>query len=220
MNNFPQKSEKCFLCGSTENLTRDHIPPENLFKPPLPTNLITVPSCLECNGSYSLDEEYFRACVATQGYWHPIGEWIWENKVIGSTFHRSPTLKKAIASTYTTVPIQTPSGLYAGEQGALLYRADRLQRVVEKICRGLYTHHHPEVDLTDVLVEVNMTRINDGLKNILPLFKRESIGGDTFIYWRGIHEEDARQSIWFFLFYTQTLFTVCTRRKLSNGHGA
>lgn len=219
MINFQEGSEKCFLCGSTQNLTRDHVPPANLFKPPLPTDIITVPSCLTCNGSYSLDEEYFRACVATQGYWNPIGEWIWDNKVVGSTFHRSPALKKTITSTYVNVPVRTPSGLYLGEQGALHYRVDRLQRVIEKICRGLFTHHHPEVDLSDVLFEVNMTRISGDIKSILQLLKRDSIGGDTFVYWRGIGEEDPRQSLWFFLFYTQTLFTATTKGKQSNGDG-
>ena len=213
-------SEKCFLCGSTEDLTRDHIPPANLFKPPLPTDLITVTCCRKCNGSYSLDEEYFRACVATQGYWHPIGQWIWENKVVASTFHRSPALKRSLASTYTVVPVHTPGGLYIGQHGALLYRVDRLQRVVEKICRGLFAHHHPQVDLRNVLFDVNLTQIADNLKSILPLFVRTSIGGDTFVYWRGLASDDARHSLWFFLFYTQTLFTVSTRAAPEKGHAA
>src|SRR5258708_16068040 len=145
-----KQTEKCFLCGSAEHLTRGHVPAENLFKPPLPTNMVTLPECRPCNESYSLDEEYFRACVATQGTWSETGSWIWENKVINSSFRRSPKLRKAITANMFSVPVHTPAGVYLGQQGGVGYRVDRTERVVKKICRGLYTHHRPMLDTNNL----------------------------------------------------------------------
>jgi hypothetical protein len=51
----------CAICGKPcETTTRDHIPPKGLFGKPLPDNLLTVPSCQQCNQEASGDDEYFR----------------------------------------------------------------------------------------------------------------------------------------------------------------
>src|SRR5262245_822652 len=53
----------CVYCGKLRKLTRDHIPPKNLFPRPRP-RLITVPCCTPCNEEASKDDEYFRLMVA------------------------------------------------------------------------------------------------------------------------------------------------------------
>ncbi len=51
---------QCAFCGSfPEN--RDHVPSKILLDKPYPENLPVVPSCIECNNGFSLDEVYF-AC--------------------------------------------------------------------------------------------------------------------------------------------------------------
>jgi 5-methylcytosine-specific restriction endonuclease McrA len=59
------KQKSCAYCHATDDLTDDHIPPQNLFPKPRPSNLnlITVPACRKCNGSASKDDEYFRYCL-------------------------------------------------------------------------------------------------------------------------------------------------------------
>src|SRR5947209_12050685 len=50
----------CAICGKlVEKVTNDHIPPKSMFGTK-PSNLITVPSCPDCNGGSSADDEYFR----------------------------------------------------------------------------------------------------------------------------------------------------------------
>src|SRR5947209_11672359 len=50
----------CAICGrEVERVTNDHIPPKSMFGTK-PSNLITVPACLDCNGGSSADDEYFR----------------------------------------------------------------------------------------------------------------------------------------------------------------
>ena len=53
---------RCSYClrGAT---TRDHVVPRCLLEKPYPPNLLTIPSCRECNTGFKQDEEY--GCVAT-----------------------------------------------------------------------------------------------------------------------------------------------------------
>ena len=72
-----RQSEICISCGIRPNESSDHTPSKGLFPKPAPSNLITVPSCDQCNKAFSKDEEYFRAVlvysqhgqVAPQGTW-------------------------------------------------------------------------------------------------------------------------------------------------------
>ena len=52
---------QCAYCGNFPD-TRDHVPSKILLEKPFPENIPVVPSCLECNNGFSLDEEYF-ACL-------------------------------------------------------------------------------------------------------------------------------------------------------------
>ena len=51
----------CIYCGGMEE-TRDHVPSRVFLDKPYPTNLPVVPACINCNNSFSSDEEYV-ACL-------------------------------------------------------------------------------------------------------------------------------------------------------------
>ena len=55
---------KCIFCGKTAT-TKEHIPAKHLFKGKPDKDLITVPSCEECNKGFQKDEEFFRQFWAT-----------------------------------------------------------------------------------------------------------------------------------------------------------
>jgi len=205
-----KKKKKCFLCGSNKDLTREHIPPKNLFRPPLPTDLITVPSCKKCNKSYDLDDEYFRVFVAGQGYNDEIGKWIWGHKVINSSLKRSPALNAELVKNITPIDSYSSGGIYLGKKEGIFFEVNRVNRIIEKICRGLFTHHHPEIDISGMNCDINRINIDKEKLQILSSLKRESIGGDTFIYWRGFDNQGSCKSFWAFLFYTSTMFIVST----------
>lgn len=205
--------KKCYLCGSSEDLERDHIPPECIFKKPLPQNLITVPICHRCHKSYSKDDEYFRAFLAGRAYNNDIGRWIWDNKVVKSTLKRSPALANSFIKTSINVDLNTPQGLYIGKRKAFTFNAVRIIRIIDKICRGLFYYHQLGVDLDDVNIKANLIKPKDTLRDILIQYQRTSIGDDAFIFWRRFDRKDMRNSDWFFMFYTSTLFCVTTRIK-------
>jgi hypothetical protein len=94
-----KRAAECYLCGATEDLTRDHVPPANLFPEPRPNNLITVPCCRSCNQSYSLDDEAMRVWLAAAATRSASGEQIWRERVVGRTFRRSPALRASFAQT-------------------------------------------------------------------------------------------------------------------------
>jgi len=82
--------QQCTYCGRTGELTRDHIPPKNLFPKPRPSNLITVPCCETCNASFSRDDEHFRTIVACteETAQHPEAQKLWEQRIL-SQLHRT-----------------------------------------------------------------------------------------------------------------------------------
>src|ERR1035438_2927575 len=98
--------DKCYLCGSEKDLTRDHVPPKNLFRKPLPSNLITVSCCKRCNGGFSKMEEQLRILVSAGINRSTDGEWIWKNKVLESSFRRSPALKNQVRKNLATGKIK------------------------------------------------------------------------------------------------------------------
>jgi len=59
----------CVYCGNNAD-TKDHAPPRSLLLPPLPSNLITLPSCQKCNNGFSFDENIVRAFLSLIGA-HP-----------------------------------------------------------------------------------------------------------------------------------------------------
>lgn len=53
---------RCCYCGRIAPTTRDHIPPKSFFATK-PDNLITVPSCWDCNNAASHDDEIARTII-------------------------------------------------------------------------------------------------------------------------------------------------------------
>lgn len=201
----------CFLCGSTENLTDDHIPPKCIFAPPRPTNLITVRACFTCNNSFKLDDEYFRVAIAAQGYWSKSGRRIWEEKVVGSTFVRSPALRKVLTDSIIPIPLDRRSEHFPEAEEGIHFDRGRINRVLNKVLRGLYRHHYPTIDLgAEITTEFEMIAPSAEACELLNVLKREDIGGDSFRYWRGLSKDDLRVSIWAFSFYDRTYFRAIT----------
>ena len=79
-----RKNTKCIYCEENLGLTRDHIPPKELFPNPRPSNLITVPCCERCRSEQSLDDEYFITIVANSGrsQYHPAANKLWNDKIL------------------------------------------------------------------------------------------------------------------------------------------
>lgn len=143
-----RKTEQCALCGETRPVTREHVPPKNLFLAPRPRNTITVPVCEPCNHNYHLDDEYFRVYVAAGA--HPgTRHWrLWKEKVVGSSFARGGGLKARLNDDraflqehHKREPLRTFDDEVVADEWvpfAQPFNASRIKAVVEKIVRCLH----------------------------------------------------------------------------------
>jgi hypothetical protein len=129
---------ECYLCNATAT-TREHVPSRGFFDN-VPANIITVPACTACNGSFAKDEEYFRTVVAMQCFAaSAVARRVWTGPVIRSLWRRGyEGLRKRLVRHLITVEIWNEQ-----EQGhvnlpGMAVEGGRAARVVRKIIRGLY----------------------------------------------------------------------------------
>jgi hypothetical protein len=134
----------CYLCRSTENLTRDHVPPENLFPKPKPSNLITVPCCNACNKSFGKLDEQFRAFMSTPVNVSATGKAVMRDKVFGGSLKRSSALKKQIAKDVFKGTLMTELGLVT----VPLITMNRavFDPFFTRLTKGLLATFYPDVD--------------------------------------------------------------------------
>jgi len=131
--------QPCAYCGSTSDLTRDHIPPKNLFNKPRP-QLITVSACRDCNARFRLDDDYFWLTLASRK------ETENNDEATRASFRAIKNLVRPEAAGFRAsfiaavqpVSIRTAAGLYVGDTLAYDVAFARLNRVAARITRGLF----------------------------------------------------------------------------------
>jgi len=201
-----KRIRKCYLCGSTENLTRDHIPPLCMFRPPLPANLITVPCCHLCNQSLKLDDEALMIFASGHHAVSKDGMWIWKNKAL-SSLCRSPKLRANVRKALFEVPVLENQKITT--RSAVTLAVSRVERVLIRMTKGLMLHFYPDVSYLDLTYEVEMVlptqEIVDGLYQT---FCYDERGGGTFRFWRGLAAEDRREGVWVYVFFDGMAFYV------------
>jgi hypothetical protein len=132
----------CTYCGEVRELTRDHVPPKGLFSRPRPSNLITVPACVECNRGASKDEEYCRLTLSLRAETanNPAAQRV-STEAVRSLFRGNNVgFLTSFASTLREVVVRTPQGLILGTAGTYEMDYGRVHRVLAKTIRGLYRH--------------------------------------------------------------------------------
>jgi hypothetical protein len=132
--------QACVYCGSTTEITRDHIPPQNLFNKPRPNNLITVPACIECNKGFEVDDEYFWLTLASRAEAAENPDALPASLRAIKHLSRPEAMKfrSAFLKTLQAVELVTPSGLFLRRGLAYGVSFVRLNRVAARITRGLY----------------------------------------------------------------------------------
>ena len=208
----------CALCGKTLQVTREHVPPKNLYLPPRPENTITVPVCEPCNHGYHLDDEYFRVYVAAGAKPNTRLWRLWKEKVVGSSFVRGGGLKgrlnddqdKVIRHHLTVEPLRTFDDKTLGNEWLPLvqpFSASRINAVVKKIVRCLHfslfatplsKHARLEVDtrpLTPADLRLLFSQRTGAVGDFEEfVFRRESTGDSSYR--------------WLMAFYELHMFTV------------
>jgi hypothetical protein len=229
MSNLPRDFPRnmCAYCGSSANLTDDHVPPKNLFEKPRPSNLISVPACSKCHSQTPKDDEYFRIkiCLRDDTGGHPDVRANWDSIFRSLRRQQAAGLRSLVLGDIRHVQLQTPAGLHIGRRLAYDVDMNRIRRVVERTVRGLYfaESHSPlglgnevriysnediETQPSDILEELKETIIAP-IMTIMP----KVIGDSVFLYRHQIMNDNPMFSVWAVSFYKQVPFLAITGPK-------
>ena len=201
----------CYLCGAREKLTKDHVPPKNLFPLPRPKNLITVPCCERCNSGFSKADERFRVYVSTPINSSESGKWILREKVFGSTFIRSPALKRQFRSDVSLARIRTPYGIeYVS---VISFDKQLFAPVLVRITKGLLAAFHSSYDYRSD--EFNVSQVSQfagtgqGFESLRRMLICDERGDKVFGFCRRVTEVGEKMAgIWIYRFYDSAMFIV------------
>jgi hypothetical protein len=225
MSHSRAKVSECAFCGATENVTDDHVPPKCLFAKPKPSNLITVPSCRNCNAGSGQDDTYFRDTLI---FWdatrdHPVSQKLLPT-VIGSL--RRPEQEAytcGIVGRLRRVSGYTTGGIRLQNQEALQFDPSRLNRTAVKIVKGLHYHEFGKrlSDRCSALAfclhsekDARLDSIAQKACGVAMSGHKKVIGNGVFTYWYSHEpEKHSERTVWLLLFYERVPFFGLTGPK-------
>ncbi len=212
----------CIYCGRPGKTTKDHVVAKSLFRRPLPSNMVTVPACLECNREKGKLDEYFRDVLTADIVCsdNPVVKDIVTGPVRRWMGTRRSLLGRDFLTDGRFVPVQTAGGIYLGHHAAAPLDWNRVTSVCSMIVRGLHFHHtkrrFPDETSFRVLRESSP-------ENVSRLIKRFSARQDTngvfgigegvfeYVFVVDLHEHSA--SVWLLRFYGSYDISVITLPK-------
>ena len=189
--------------------TKEHVVPSCLYPEEPKVKLLTVPACWDCNNALAKDEEYFHTVLIDRDAWtnSPIAREVWEKRVRPS-FKREEWqgLRKLLASNVTPIYLPSPTGFT--EIGILTVDRARLERVAEKIVRGLYYHLTRRI-IPQTTKMSFYWRPKDWAEDIALQASLINVDPDVFSCRYGIASgESPEGSIWWMLFYRSIMYIV------------
>ncbi len=200
---------KCIYCSSEKQLTKDHIPPKNLFPSPRPSNLITVPCCEKCNKEFGKVDERARNLLTSLNIteFHSAIKSEIESKRNRSFLRKKGyTNLKHMLNSMTNVDTYTKGGIYLGKLPAFNLNQDVMDKYLERITRALLFHEN-QVTIFNFNFRWKLSpkvedfeKMRQEMKNIIGSAKVNKIGDDIFQY-VGIFYPGKSSSIWFLRFY-------------------
>ena len=220
------KNQICIYCGIRKATERDHVPPECFFPIPRPSNLITVPSCAECNRSFGKHDERVRNLITSSENTeqHDAIKSQLAHKRNRSIFReRGITNLNHLMESIIIKDRYSEEGLYLGTSPAFNLDQPLVDRFFDRMTRALF-YHENAIGYVDCYIKWYMApsfpdenMMPDDLKRFLSscvVFR--SIGDDIFTYGGWFNSGEAR-SIWFLNFYDGVEFMTILSENKSNG---
>lgn len=214
----------CYLCGRvlSEPVSYDHIPPQQFFAPTIrkahSPQLLTVLVHDRCNKAYHLDEDYFVHTLMPFGRHSYAGRAIYDHVLAKYRHGEKVGLTRAVLKEFEP----RPSGLILpGNKVIKRFTGKRLQRVVWKIVRGLYFHHHgvilPETQKTWVSLTPRGEVPPEHFKMFMALPNNDPHGlyPGVFDYrFQQFTDDDEEHHYWALLIWDSVIFTVVFRNPI------
>ena len=207
---MPRKNRgPCAYCSAEPAETSDHVIPRGCWGPDLPARLQlpTVPACVACNQSYSVDEEYFRLHVSSRlAYEHPVVKYGTWPGPIRRMLQKSPRLRAELISTAEPALLELPSGEVM-DTVSIAYDPTRIGNVVEKMGRGAYY-----LDLRRPLPQESRIRtfvgVPPGLADLVAGCSELNLADGTVRVRRGYDDNEPCFMLISFQFYNDKVFTL------------
>lgn len=204
----------CIYCGICENMTDDHIPPKALFPEPRPSNMLTVPCCKKCNKSFSKDDEYFRTTLVSQAsVWSDPNVQVVNEKLLRSMSRpEAAAMARAIRKSLHVVDVTSHGGIYLGRSPAMMVNADRINRVTDRIARGLFyiTHDYPvpiRYEVTCVFKDAAFSMPEEFITPWRGFWKQPvTVGENVFSYSYALCVDDPNGMLFIYWFYGNLWF--------------
>jgi hypothetical protein len=198
----------CYICGATQNLTKDHIPPKGFFPPDDCENLITAPLCCNCHSPFANMDEQMRVWIsAGAAAASEKAKWIWKNKVVNSTFKRSPKLRKFIAEKhFRKMSVETISGPVVAD--VMTMPQSQVHPFIRRLTKGFLYSFYPDHDYFADNFNVVYQPEPSKAVELATKLSSCSFGKDVCRIWHGITKDNTKCGVWIFLFYSAACF-VC-----------
>lgn len=224
----------CGYCGRFDTVTIDEVPPRCLFASAVPRDIIEVPACDRCHDRQtSRDDEHFKLKLAIHvGAEHnPTARALWPSLIRSVTKPEAPGWAGYVFRTLRKRSVHSPAGLYLGTYPTYELDVRRLERVAERIMRGLYYKwsgnpvpwiHDAHVFASERL-RLLPKETHDGLGLMLRLVTQApavTIGDRVFSYYLRPFPDDPAGMIVAFIFYEKAiafLGWVCQREGGGDG---
>ena len=126
---------------------------------------------------------------------------------------KSERFRKYLLKNIMYSEVHTPTGIFLGKADVAMLDAKRMDRVIDRITRGIYYKINKNILPVDWSVDVQMLDPREGKKQIKN-FKIQneliSIGNETFkYYWKPSIEDDKISLMWL-IFFNSVYFWVFT----------
>ena len=134
-------------------------------------------------------------------------KWIWKNKVVNSTFKRSPTLRKYIAEKHLSkMSVETPHGPVVAD--VITIPQAQVHPFIRRLTKGFLYSLHPNHDYSaDNFNVFHQTSVSEAAE-LAPKLTSLSFGDDVCRIWHGLTNDDTKCGAWMFVFYNAACF-VC-----------
>jgi len=213
------RKKTCYYCGEPA-INKEHIPPKCIFDKASSYDPITVPSCKSHNLDFSKDDEWF--CIICQ---------IASNRILNNLnsepvqrhlrgLRKNPKLGKSIISKSRPINLVSPFGIWIGTGREIPIEHERLQRVIDKITRGMFFKHSNNQILPSEyavgyyqFIQQPDIELDKDLKKVLTMIRTVVLQHHVFEYKYYKDPDDSNTTHWFYRFYNTFLIYTCTMLK-------
>ena len=206
----------CYRCGQTAGNTKEHVVPRCFY--PLRPNaqLVTVPACRSCNEQLSPDEEYLRTVLTSSNVRNRSAYAVWQQKVMPWLEREEfDGLRTSLVANMRDVYLPSPGGFM--RSGLLKLDAARMDRVAEKIVRGMYYHITGNAMPLTTTMKLYWQPKNWPPHEITLSWQRIDVDPDVFSCCYAMGTKASTEfSIWWMVFYRSFVYVVTVLNKASS----